>query len=435
MNKILLALLLCCFTCCLPADEIPENDAADTQVELPVSPLRLKGCENNELDLGKVFKLNQRVFTMVIENPSDTPVEYTEIILNCNCTTVLNRKEIKSKGVIPPHGELKFLLRLNGLDLPDKGEFYRYMRLGLKDYQPFVANFTGTVSREIYMTFDDDEKQEPRTRVTIGYINDPEAPWSTTLHILSTLPEDVPLELGEVKATKNFVAALHRFNDHHWSVELHAVTPLSVGELRDGIAITVLSPAKEGEKEVIALPIIGISGAKLSASVYNVFNDPQKDPEVVTKKFALSREPFIDKFALAAMVVGRANPYHARIKALEVDEVSFEPVKGVSLRLEQGRGGVYVYATMNRAEMTEEGVEVEFKSKNNQSEFVRFAILGEKERAELEEERAEKERIAAEEAAAQAEQEEMQREALEQSQKAGEEGRQHQHQHQHQEQE
>ena len=52
----------------------------------PVSPLVVNGSKTPEINLGRVFKLNNRFFPLVIENPSDEPVKYTGIVINCTCT-------------------------------------------------------------------------------------------------------------------------------------------------------------------------------------------------------------------------------------------------------------------------------------------------------------------------------------------------------------
>ncbi len=389
-----------------PAKTAPAPAAAEEN--LPSSPLRLKGYDKPEIDLGKVFALNRRLFTVIIENPSDKPVEYTSIILNCNCTTIFNAKEVKPQGTIAPKGQLKLVLSMNGPDLKVKNRFFRQLRLTLKDYAPFRIALNGTISREIFMTFDDDPEQKPRTAVTVGYISDPEKHWETILHIRSTLPKDQPLELGKVVTSKNFVAALRRHSDHHWSVQIIGAKPMSIGPLvNEAVVIQVLSPIRKGEQEIMAFPIMGICGTKLTTSTDVVFQDPKADPKVVTKRFAITREPFMDKIAIASAVLGKPNPYQPQISILKVDEVTVTPVKGVTVKLEQGKGGVYAICTMDRSKMTEKGEFMTISAPKAKSVQARFAILGEKERAAIAEEAARRAKKAAEEAAAEAEQEKI----------------------------
>ena len=77
---------------------------------LPESPLVVNGSRTPEIDLGRVFKLAQHIFPVVIENPSDEPVEYTGIIVNCNCTRPLGK--VPSAGVIPAHGKLAMNMQI-----------------------------------------------------------------------------------------------------------------------------------------------------------------------------------------------------------------------------------------------------------------------------------------------------------------------------------
>ncbi len=376
-------------------------------MSLPVSPLTVNGSTQPEIDLGRVFKLNNRFFPVVVENPSDEPIKYTGIVINCNCTKVANK--VPRQGVIPARGKLKLLMRMNANDLRVEKKFYRMIRLELEKYRSFQVNFTGELSRDLFMYFGDDPQRVPRTDITIGYLDNPRSEWYTMIYIESKLPSGEALELEKVMTSRNFKAALHRYSDHKWGIELHAVNPVRIGELRDFVSVQVKSPVVKDklQMDMMIFPIVGICGTKLEASVFDMFNDPKKDPETVTKVFMLRRMPFMDRVAYTAMIFGQPNPYISKVKALKVEEVEVPKVKGVELRLEQDRNGVLVHCTMHRSQMTEDGETVWFKAHETQAEKVRFAILGEEERQMLAEEEARKAKEAKERAEAEAEQQRL----------------------------
>ena len=65
--------------------------------ELPVSPLMVNGSQEPEIELGRVFKLANRFFLVRVENPSDEAVKYTNIVINCDCTTIQNKIPVDIK--------------------------------------------------------------------------------------------------------------------------------------------------------------------------------------------------------------------------------------------------------------------------------------------------------------------------------------------------
>lgn len=370
---------------------------------LPVSPLMVDGSRNPEINLGRVFKLSQRIFKVVIENPSDKPVEYTGVVLNCDCTKMIT--ELPPKGVIPAKGSLKIVMRIDATQLGSEKRFFRMMRFELKDYRHFVVSIVGELSRDLAMVFGDDPERQARTQVTVGCLSDPAAPWKTRLEIISRLPENEEFELGSAEAHGDFVAALYHTAKNKWNVELSNVPPMKPGIIRAALMIPLLKPAPpEGMKDVLFFPIIGVCGAKLNATVADLYNDPAKDPRIVTKRFAITREPYMDSIAIAAVVQGRPNPYVAMLKILKVEEIEVPRVEGVTFKLSQGDKGVYVDCTMDRAKMTEKGCEGTFKAKEGYDEaaVVNFAIMSAEVRKELEEERLHQEALEAEERAAQA---------------------------------
>ena len=392
-------------------------------MSLPVSPLAVNGSTAPEINLGRVFKLNSRFFPVVIENPSDEPVKYTAIVINCTCTKVVQcevvssdggarrypARKIPKSGVIPPKGRLRLVMCMNANDLKVKEKFLRMLRLELEKYRSFQVNFTGELSRDLFMYFGDDPQRAPRTEITIGYLDNPNTKWNTMIYIESKLPKDQPLELGQVRTSRNFSAALHRYSDHKWGIELHSANPMRIGELKDFVRVEVKTPSPQfkHQMDMLVFPIVGVCGTKLEASTFDMFNDPKEDPETVTKAFLLRRMPFMDRIAYTAAVMGQPNPYISKVKVLKVEEVEVPKVKGVELRLEQRETGVLVHCTMHRSQMTEDGEEVFFKAKETQSEKVRFAILGEEERRMMAEEAARKAKEAKERAEAEAEQQRL----------------------------
>jgi len=357
---------------------------------LPVAPLVVNGSSRPEIDLGRVFTLVQRFFGVEIENPTDKDIKYTNIVVNCNCTSIVNK--IPKSGVIKAHSKLPLKLRLNAADLR-KETFFRMIRFELDGYQHFQINFTGKLSKDMEMVFGDDPKKLPRKKITVGYIEDASKPWQTVVSLQLKGEAKEKLELTEIKCTKNFVAALHHINEQAWGIEIHGVNPMERGPLKDAVMARLVSPAPpKGQVDVVMLPIVGICGTRIMPSIDTVYNDPKQDSQIVKKRFALTREPFIDAFSLAQMARGRGNPYKPHIKRLNKEEVVLPKVKGVTFSLEQGSGGVYVDCTLDRSQMTEEGEEADFKAGQSLECVVRFAVLGEKERAELEKAAAEEKR-------------------------------------------
>ena len=72
----------------------PEKKPKKVDLNLPESPLVVKGSKTPTIELGRVFKLNQRLFPVIVENPSDNDVEYDNIVINCNCTNIVNKLDI-----------------------------------------------------------------------------------------------------------------------------------------------------------------------------------------------------------------------------------------------------------------------------------------------------------------------------------------------------
>lgn len=378
-------------------------------LSLPVSPLRLKGKEFPEIDMGRTFKLSSRIMTIQVENPSDKPVEYTGVVKNCNCMTIL--PGLPSSGVIPPKGVISFRLMIDGKELKVEKDFFRMVRFELKGYRHFKIGIVGQLSKDLYMYFGDDPEQVRRTKITVGYISDPTKPWETTLHFGADLPNGEKIELKNARCAGSFQAALYQHADNRWSVRLMGVNPMEVGRIKAGLVLDVVYPNRpegqgNGDMERIILPIDGICGAQINATVYSLHNDPQKDPQVVTKRIMLDRQTFKDPRSIAAAFLGRPNPYQAMLKMLTADEIILPEVKGVTFKLVQGKYGVFVDCTMDRSQMTEAGEKALFKVKNGYDKpaEVRFAILGEKERAEIEAKRKQREEEQKAEEAAQKEQ-------------------------------
>ena len=376
---------------------------------LPFSPLTVNGSTRPEINLGRVFKISQRMFKIEIENPSDKDVEYTGVVLNCDCTTIITK--LPPAGVIPAKGKLKIVMRMDATALGNEKRFFRMMRMELKGYRHFVVSIVGQVSNEMAMVFDDDPERKARTRITVGCLSDVENPWQTSLSILSRLPEEEEFQLGSVEAHGDFTAAMYHVDGKTWRIALSNVTPMKPGIIKAALMIPLLKPAPPaGMQDVIFLPIIGVCGAKINATVENLYNDPKSDPQVVTKRFALTREPYMDTLAVAAVIQGRPNPYVAMLDILKVEELEIPKIPGVEFKLTQGSKGVFVDCTMDRSKMTEKGAAAVFKLKKGYDEAaeVIFAILSEEKRQQIEADKRHAEKIEEAERAAQAEQDALQ---------------------------
>jgi len=381
-------------------------DDAELEIEeLPEAPLLVNGSATPEIDLGRVFKLTQRFFSFVLENPSDKDVEYKAIVINCDCTRPMG--DVKEKGVIPAHGKMKVSMRLNCLDLNVEKRFYRYIRFVLEGYQPFQVNFTGELSRDLYMAYLEDPEQKAYTEVNFGYNNDLNAKKVVKLNITSTLPEDEPLELGKVRCTGPFVAALHQFDDHHWGVEVHAVPPMKPGVVQQYVVVEVVKPAApDGGRHAIALRISGVYGTQLKPSAEDVFYDEQVDKgEKVVKYVEVTRQVIMDPNMFRAIIKNLPQPYEISLTKLTADELQVKAPAAVQVTKHESSSGVIIECTMEKALLTEKGCEVELTAENAAPAFIRFALLGDAERAQLAEEAAREAAEAAAEAEAEAEDE------------------------------
>ena len=383
----------------------PEKKPKKVDMSLPESPLVVKGSKTPTIELGRVFKLNQRLFPIVVENPSDKDVEYNNIVINCNCTSIVNK--IPKVGKIPAHGKLSLLVRLNAPQLAVERAFVRMIRLELKDYRQFQINFTGKVSGNLFATYYDDPKQVARTKITVGYIVDTDAPWDTVINIASDL-ENEKLELDKVRPMKNFKAKLKKVSDKFWQVELKGKTPMEPGVIKDALAISLKSPLPENKKhkDVVYMPIEGIIGMQLIGSASEVLIDRLVDKEdVVEKAIIISRSNFLDAAMIRATMLGKEPPYTFKIDPLTVEEMKVTAPEGVKVTLEKYKNGIYATFKMQVSKLNEDGVYAIFEAPKTKALKVRLAILGEKERAELKEEAEAKAREEEEEKKAEAEQE------------------------------
>ena len=374
-------------------------------MNLPESPLVVKGSKTPTIELGRVFKLNQRLFPVVVENPSDKDVEYDNIVINCNCTSIVNK--IPKEGKIPAHGKLPILVRLNAPQLAVEKSFVRMIRLELKGYRQFQINFTGEVSGSLFATYYDDPKQIARTKITVGYIVDTDAPWNTIINIATDL-EDEKLELDNAMPMKNFEANLKKVSDKLWQVELKGKTPMEPGVIKDALAIKLKSPLPKSKrhKDMIYMPIEGIIGMQLIGSAEDVLVDKLEDKEEVVKKaIIISRSNFLDAAMIRATMLGKEPPYTFTIAPLTIEEMKVTLPEGVDVTMEKYKNGIYATFTMQVSKLNEEGVYATFEAPKTKALKVRVAILGDKERAELKEEAEQKAHEEEEEKKAEAEQE------------------------------
>ncbi len=383
----------------------PEKKPKKVDMNLPESPLVVKGSKTPTIELGRVFKLNQRLFPVIVENPSDKDVEYDNIVINCNCTSIVNK--IPKEGKIPAHGKLPILIRLNAPQLAVERSFVRMIRLELKEYRQFQINFTGDVSGSIFATYYDDPQQIARTKITVGYIVDTDAPWNTIINIATDL-ENEKLELDNPLPMKNFEATLKKVSDKLWQVELKGKTPMQPGVIKDALAMKVKSPLPKSKRhnDMIYMPIEGIIGMQLIGSAEDVLIDRLEDKEEVVKKaIIISRSNFLDAAMIRATMLGKEPPYSFKIEPLTVEEMKVTLPEGVEVTMEKYKNGIYATFTMQVSKLNEEGVYATFEAPKTKALKVRLAILGDKERAELKEEAEQKAREEEEEKKAEAEQE------------------------------
>ncbi|MBQ7177526.1 MAG: hypothetical protein IJS08_08935 [Victivallales bacterium] len=388
---------------------VPQRKPKKIDMNLPESPLVVNGSKTPTIELGRVFKLNQRLFPITIENPSDKDIEYDNIVINCNCTSIVNR--IPKAGKIPAKSKMPLLIRLNAPQLAVEKSFVRMIRLELKGYRQFQINFAGEVSGSLYATFYDDPNQVARTKITVGYIVDTDAPWSTIINIATDL-ENENLELDKVERSMlNFKAELKKISDKHWQVELKGKTPMKPGIIKDILAISLKSPvpADKLHKDLIYMPIEGIIGMQLVGSAEEVLIDKQIDKEeVVEKAIIISRSNFLDPAMIRATMLGKEPPYTFTIDPLTVEEMKVKAPEGVEVTMEKYKNGIYATFKMQTSKLNEDGVYAIFQAPKTKALKVRLAILGDKERAELKEEAEQKKREEEEERKKQAEQDAIQ---------------------------
>lgn len=385
----------------------PEKKPKKIDMTLPESPLVVMGSKTPTIELGRVFKLNQRLFPVIVENPSDNDVEYNNIVINCNCTSIVNK--IPKEGKIPAHGKLPILVRLNAPQLAVEKTFIRMIRLELKEYRQFQINFTGNVSGNLFATFYDDPNQIARTKITVGYIVDTDAPWSTIINIAADL-ENENLELDKVMPMHNFEATLKKLSDKQWQVELKGKTPMKPGVINDKLAISLKSPlpANKTHKDLIFMPIEGIIGMQLLGSAEEVLIDKLVDKEeVVEKAIIISRSNFLDAAMIRATMLGKEPPYAFKIDPLTMEEMKVKTPEGVDVTLEKYKTGIYATFKIQTSKLNEEGVYAIFEAPKTKALKVRLAILGDKERAELKKEAEQKAHEEEEEKKAEAEQESL----------------------------
>ncbi len=373
-------------------------------MNMPESPLVVNGSKNPMIDLGRVFKLNQRIFRVVVENPSNEDIEYEGIVINCNCTSIINK--VPKKGKIPAKGKLSLVVRLNAPELAVEKSFVRMMRFELKKYRAFQIDIAGNVSGDLVAAYYDDPEGKPRTRIAVGYITDPSAPWNTKIHIASLSKKEV-IELDKIMPMKNFTAVLKKETDYHWVVELVGKKNMIPGVIRDALAIRLKKPVPEakGHKDMIFLPIEGVIGMQLKGTASQILIDTmvEKDP-VISKSILISRANFMDAAMIRAAFKGKVSPYSFKIDTLTVEETKVTAPEGVKVELKKHEKGVYVTFTMQVSKLTEEGVYAVFEAPGSKALKVRLAILGDEERAELKAEAEAKAREEEEERKAQAEQ-------------------------------
>lgn len=348
------------------------------QDHLPPPPIELVGGES--VDLGKVYKLTQVPFIITVRNTSDKPLPYERIILNCNCTNTY----IPPKGEIPPGAEFKIPMRLDATQLREKNAFTRIFRFEFKEYRPFIVNFHGELSREIYATPADKPEQAFLTSINFGQREHAYEDFTFAVDIKGQFHNAQTIDLGKPEIpNRKFQASLEKISDTHWRVTLKPVLPLQFGVNADSLIIPVNQPSPG---TFISLPLNMLVGTMLEPSADDIYIDPLTEKGIVKKTFALTRVAFRDRATMAALFMGKKNPYNFTPKILQASEVQLPQADGAEFSLEQGKGGVYVHCQIDCSKIPAEGgLTASFNVPGSKSTQVTFALLTDEIRQTLKE--------------------------------------------------
>lgn len=338
------------------------------QDHLPPPPLELVGGE--DINLGTVYKLTQVPFFITVRNTSDQPLAYERIVVNCNCTHTY----IPPTGEIPPGADFKIPMRLNATLLREKHAFTRIFRFEFKEYRPFNVNFHGELSREMYATPADKPEQVFLTSVNFGQIENTYDDFTFAVDIKGQFGKGQTIDLDQPEiANRKFQATLEKVSDTHWRVTLKPVLPLQFGVNADNLIIPVKQPSPG---TFISLPLNMLVGTMVDPSADDIYIDPLTEKGIVKKTFALTRIAFRDRATMAALFLGKKNPYNFTPKILQASEVQLPKVDGIEFSLEQGKGGVYVHCLIARNKLPATGgLAASFGVPGSKPALVTFSLL------------------------------------------------------------
>jgi hypothetical protein len=362
-------------------DEQAEQTRARVAEEQKVLPPAPVSIENNDLDLGFIYMMEQRDFQFVLTNTSDEPLVYKDIVINCSCTT----SRVSGHGTIPPKGQLVIPLHFNAQKVTDFGDFIRDVIVFFDKYAAAVMYFRGNHTMDVKLTVmrPGDSRPHLVTSVPIGFVPDIYMKWFETINITAEFPKGTELEIGTPTLTnKQFTAEVKKVQTNHYQVVVRPVLPMEYGPIRGSLRIPLVKPSNQG---YIMLPLNGTVGTLISCNTDYVYIDPKTEHGVVTKILALTRFPYENREALIARAMGNPNPYMRFVEILEPKDMKTKEAPGVKFTYTQGKGGVYVHCAIDTDKMTEEGVDVVFEAVGSAPCTVKFARMTEELRKTIEE--------------------------------------------------
>ena len=352
--------------------------AAEEQKTMPAPPVSI---ENNDLDLGFIYMMEQRDFQFVLTNTSDEPLVYKDIAINCSCTT----SKVSGHGTIPPKGKLVIPLHFNAQKVTDFGDFIRDVIVFFDKYAAAVMYFRGNHTMDIKLSVmrPGDTRPHLVTSVPIGFVPDIYMKWFETINITAEFTDGKELELGTPFLTnKKFTAEVKKISPLHYQVIVRPILPMDYGPISGTLRIPLVKPTNQG---YIMLPLNGTVGTLISCNTDFVYVDPLTEHGVVTKILTLTRYPYENRDALIARAMGNPNPYMRFVEILEPKQMLTKEAPGVKFTYTQGKGGVYVHCEIDTDKMTEEGVDVVFEAMGSAPCTVKFARMTEELRKNIEE--------------------------------------------------
>ena len=359
-------------TLSLQAAENPPEKRPATQ------PAPVEVIGGNKLDLGKMYANELRYFAYRLKNTSTKPLKYTRVYMNCSCSKL----ELKLPGLIEPGQELIVPVELDAQKISEKSNFQKALRIDFEGYRELFLYFNGTMSEEIQILGQKNGKEKPAHMVSAGFIESVKQDWNQSLEIKANFTNGRKLVFGEAQLAdaSSHQCTLLQVNENHWRLQISPKLPQKLGKIDNMIILPMLAPNQESS---LRIPIEGMVGTRIEASIDQLHWDPEKDPRQTTKTFALTRMPFDDRALRLTMFFGRANPYEGKIKILKPEEVILPQVPGIYFELAQGKGGVLVHCHIQGDKLQQDGIEGFFEVDNSLGAKVRFFVLNEAERKKL----------------------------------------------------